>query len=88
LPKATIVKLDPEGAEFIMLPDQIGEMPQVYTWIVKSHPSKTRKQGNLISLFGKRCLQLYWINRHKAVVEPYPHGIIWNGPATIFTIPK
>ncbi len=86
MPDATLVKLDVEGAEFLILPDQIDEMPHVKAWVVEIHPSSRRNPENLIDLFREREYELYWINRQDALVRAYSSPIAWKEPATVFAI--
>lgn len=85
---ATIVKLDVEGAEFIILPDQIDEMSSVHTWIVEIHPSSNRDPNVLIDLFRSRNFELLWVNREKGFIEPYPDSASWKSHTTVFALHK
>lgn len=85
---ATIVKLDVEGAEFVILPDQIDEMQEVHSWIVEIHPSADRNPEALISLFRARDFKLMWVNRDDTSVEPYPDGASWKSHTTVFALRK
>ncbi len=85
---ATIVKLDIEGAEFIVLPDQIDEMPTVHTWIIEIHPATSRQPVFLVDLFRRRDFELFWVNREGALVEPYPGSACWESHATIVAVRK
>jgi len=83
---ATIVKLDVEGAEFIILPDQIDEMPGVHTWIVEIHPYSGRNPCVLIDLFRRKGFRLLWVNRERTLVEPYPDSASWESHTTVFAV--
>jgi FkbM family methyltransferase len=85
---ATIVKLDVEGAEFIILPDQIDEMPRVHTWIVEIHPSDSRNPLLLVDLFRRKDFELLWVNRDRTLVEPYPDSASWKSHTTVFALRK
>lgn len=80
---ATIVKLDVEGEEFRILPDQLTEMTAVHTWIVEVHPWKTRNPLDLIRLFSSSGFELKWINRASLAVELYPADADWSVHTTL-----
>lgn len=88
LKDATIVKLDVEGAEFTILPNQIDEMSNVHTWIKEIHPTPTRDPNVLIDLLRKKEFELLWVNREGAFVEPYPDPLSWKSHNTVFAIRK
>ncbi len=70
---ATVVKLDVEGAEFEIIPDQIDEMPDTHTWIIELHPA----YGNPRSLtreFLDRGFQASMLDREKNSVTQYEQG--------------
>jgi FkbM family methyltransferase len=86
MPDATIVKLDIEGAEFDVLPDQIDEMRHVHTWIVEIHPYGGQNPEQLIDLLVQRDFKILWVNRDLNRVEPYPTGTVWHSHTTIFAV--
>lgn len=69
---ATIIKLDIEGEEFRVLPDQIDELPNVHTWIIEIHPWKTRNPLDLMPILTERFADVQWVNKTAMRVEPYP----------------
>ncbi len=81
-PKATVVKLDIEGEEFKVLPDQLDQMPHAHTWIVEIHPWKTRDPHQLLPLLQSR-FDVLWINRATMTIEPYPANADWSGHSTV-----
>ena len=58
LPDATVVKLDIEGAEFGVLPDQLDAMSAVHTWIVEVHPGYGHDPAIVLDLFRARAFEL------------------------------
>ncbi len=81
-PAATIVKLDIEGEEFKVLPDQLDEMKNVHTWIIEIHPWKTRNPQTILPLLTDR-FDVEWINRKTLTVEPYPNDADWSLHTTV-----
>lgn len=81
-PEATIVKLDIEGEEFRVLPDQLDQMPKTHTWIIEIHPWKTRDPYKLLPILEER-FDVQWINRATMSVEPYPQDADWSSHATV-----
>jgi FkbM family methyltransferase len=81
-PDATVVKLDIEGEEFRVLPDQLDEMPGVHTWIIEIHPWKTRDPHTLMPLLIAR-FDVLWINRAALRVEKYPSHADWSAHTTV-----
>jgi FkbM family methyltransferase len=84
LPNATIIKLDIEGAEFSVLPDQIDDMSSCHTWIVEVHPGANQAPEVLIDAFKTRGFSVFWVNRHNLIVEDYPVLPNWDTHTTIF----
>lgn len=85
VPDPTVVKLDVEGAEFYILPDQLHRMPTVKHWIIEVHPSARRDPHKLMRLLLDREFDLHWVNRAAMRVEPYPHGTAdWSTHTTVF----
>lgn len=81
-PKATVIKLDIEGEEFKVLPDQVDEMKHAHTWIIEIHPWKTRDPHQLMPLLTSR-FDVMWVNRATMSVEPYPENADWSVHSTI-----
>jgi FkbM family methyltransferase len=90
LPDAHVIKLDIEGEEFDIIPNQIDEMIQADTWIVEVHPFSYQAKGKhpdiLIEEFTRRGYEILWVNRKKNRVEPYSSGTQWDIHSTIFAI--
>ena len=81
---ATVIKLDIEGEEFRVLPDQIDALPGVHTWIIEVHPWTTRDPHQLMPLLQQR-FDVRWVNRATMRVEPYPaSGADWSNHTTVF----
>ncbi len=81
-PDATVVKLDIEGEEFRVLPDQLDEMKGVHTWIIEIHPWKTRDPQALMPLLTAR-FDVLWVNRTAMRVEKYPIDADWSVHTTV-----
>ena len=79
-PKAEVVKLDIEGAEYAVIPDALGSM-KIESWIIECHPPK---QDELARQLADHGYELHWVNRAKLIVEPYELGTIWPGHSTLF----
>ena len=87
MPDAEIIKLDIEGAEFDVIPDSIGDLVNVRTWIVEVHPSKYHLPDELVDQFKENNYQLLWVNRDRVCVEKYKLGTQWNfHHTTIFAV--
>lgn len=86
LPDATIVKLDIEGEEFAILPQQIDAMPTVHTWNTEIHPGKGRKPQQLLDAFLSRGFELLWVNRATCRVEPWPMELPWTTRTSVIAI--
>jgi FkbM family methyltransferase len=85
---ATIIKLDVEGAEYKIIPDQIDEMASAHTWIVEIHPHAGGCPSFLINVFREKGYDIKWVNREGNIVEPYPSNAKWNTHTTIFATRK
>ena len=83
---ATVAKLDIEGTEFDVFPEQMDEMPLVHSWIVEIHPSSGKDPEAIIQAFRKRDFDILWVNREKNIVEPYVDGSSWTSHTTIFAV--
>lgn len=82
-PDATVIKLDIEGEEFRVLPDQMDELPGVHTWIIEIHPWTTRDPLKLMPLLLARFDDVRWVNKAAMRVEPYPADADWSGHTTV-----
>lgn len=83
LPDATVVKLDIEGAEYHVLPEQIDDMPDAHTWIVEIHPSAGKDPDLLVRAFQHRGFDTWWFNRKANRVERYPDDALWETRTSI-----
>ncbi len=81
-PDATVIKLDIEGEEFKVIPDQIDEMKKAHTWIIEIHPWKTRDPHTLMPELTRR-FDVQWVNRAAMAVEPYPENADWSVHSTV-----
>jgi FkbM family methyltransferase len=88
MPDATVVKLDIEGHEFVMLPQALEELKSVHSWIIEVHPSAERNPDELAGWLLEKGFTLRWVNREKNIVEPYRPGTQWSIHSTIFAIRK
>lgn len=83
---ATVVKVDIEGEEFSIFPEQLDAMPQVHTWNVEIHPGKGREPGLLLDAFVSRGYTLYWVNRDSCTIERYPLEQAWTTRTSFIAI--
>jgi FkbM family methyltransferase len=62
---ADVVKLDIEGAEFIVFPNALKDMPTVDTWIVEVHPWGwvASNERDIFTPFLRQNFELFWIDR-------------------------
>ena len=81
--EASIIKLDIEGEEFAVLPQQLGDLPKLETLIVEIHPWKTRDPHKLVPVLQEHFSNLQWVNREAMRVEPYPSDANWISHTTI-----
>jgi len=88
-PDADVVKLDIEGAEYVVIPACLDDM-QAHTWIVECHLSSWRghnwpgcNPGDLAYLFKAHDFRLDWVNRETMRVEPYLIGTEWKTHSTL-----
>ncbi|MGH6945569.1 MAG: FkbM family methyltransferase [Geminicoccaceae bacterium] len=83
---ATIVKLDIEGAEFLVLPSEIDELSAAHTWIVEIHSIRDRDPQTILDAFRNRGFDLWWVNRDDGRVEPYPAGTPWTSRTSLIAV--
>ena len=77
-----IYKIDIEGDEFKLLPNEIDLFPHVHTWIVEVHP----KYGNpeiIAKYFLDRKFSLLKVDRDTMRIREYIENEKWNGHATL-----
>ena len=86
LPDATVAKVDIEGEEFEIFPEQIDAMSGVHTWNVEIHPGTGRHPQKILEAFASRGFQLLWVNRDSCEVEPYPLAQPWTTRTSIIAI--
>jgi len=84
-PKAQVVKLDIEGAEYVVIPEALESM-NVESWIIEFHAGHNIKEAPDLTaeLLREAGYELDWVNREKNVVEPYKIGTEWKTHSTIF----
>jgi len=75
-----VVKLDIEGAEYVVMPEAL-EALDVEAWIIECHPPYQDKLAEEISEYDYR---LDWVNRETMKVEPYRIGTRWPSHSTLF----
>jgi FkbM family methyltransferase len=88
-PEAQVVKLDIEGAEYVVIPACLDDM-RAHTWIVECHLSNWRGHNwpectpdILARLFRDHGFKLDWVNREATRVEPYRIGTEWKTHSTL-----
>ena len=79
MPNAQIVKIDIEGGEFEILPEQIDSLPECEVWIIEIHPQFGDPETIAA---GFKDWELLKVNREKMTVEPYQHDK-WQTHATL-----
>lgn len=84
-PKAQVVKLDIEGAEYAVIPEALETM-HVESWIIEMHSGHDVKEAQDMTsrMLAKAGYELHWVNREKMRVEPYALGTVWPGHSTLF----
>ena len=78
--KPDVYKMDIEGTEFEMFPNEFNDNPQVHTWIIEIHPA----QGNpddIARIF--KGFKLLKVDREQLAVVPYEIGSPWKTHATL-----
>ena len=81
-----VVKLDIEGAEYVVVPDGLATC-NVDSWIIEAHSgnqTEPNAQDHLARLLKDDGYELDWVNREKMVVEQYKLGTIWPDHSTLF----
>lgn len=78
-PNAQVAKIDIEGGEFEILPEQVDTLPECEVWIVEIHPQYGDPE---IIAGGFKDYELFKVNREKMIVEPYQHDE-WKTHATL-----
>jgi len=81
-----VVKLDIEGAEYVVVPDGLATC-NVDSWIIEAHSgnqTEPNAQDHLARLLKDDGYELDWVNREKMVVERYKLGTIWPDHSTLF----
>jgi FkbM family methyltransferase len=86
LPGATVAKVDIEGEEFGIFPQELDAMPEVHTWNVEIHPGKGRDSDGLLKTFASRGFELLWVNRDTCQVETYPQARPWTTRTSIIAV--
>ena len=85
-PKAQVVKLDIEGAEYAVIPWALEHMPQIESWIIEFHVSEDMPDAPDVfaQMLASASYTLDWVNREKMVIEPYEFGTEWKTHSTLF----
>jgi len=81
-----VVKLDIEGAEYMVIPDAL-ETCNIDSWIIEAHSgnqTEANVQDHLARLLKDDGYRLNWVNRETMKVEPYQLGTIWPDHSTLF----
>ena len=86
LPDATVAKVDIEGAEIDVLPEQLDRMTAVHTWIVEIHPGFGFDPETIVSLFRARGFALHVLDRARASVVPWPDGAVWRERTSLIAL--
>lgn len=86
MPEATVAKIDIEGAEAAVLPQQIDAMPRVHTWMVELHPDLGADTKAIIALFVERGYALHRLDRAAAAVVPFAPDDTWDGRSTLIAV--
>jgi len=83
--KAEVVKLDVEGAEYVVIPEALETM-NVESWIIEFHSGHSVEAAPDITaeLLKENGYRLDWVNRETMKVEPYKIGTEWKTHSTIF----
>lgn len=82
---ATIVKLDIEGAEFEVVPEQIDELPDARVWIVEIHPRRDKNPDLVLDAFRTRSFDLWWGEPTTGEIKPY-RAQPWKTRTTLIAI--
>jgi hypothetical protein len=80
--KPGIYKVDIEGAEFRLFPDELKRYPSVHTWIVEIHPADG-EPNKLAGMFLDAGFELLKVDRKLMQVRPYDLGEKWKTHATL-----
>lgn len=83
LPSASVVKLDIEGMEFDILPDEIDRMPSTQSWIVEVHPAYG-DPNRLASEFLSRDFRGDFVDRDSSTVVSYDLSSSVTSATTFF----
>lgn len=89
-PKPTIVKLDIEGAEFLVLPEALNECQTVNTWIVEIHQWAFESLGSkdIINPFLDYGFNIGWIDRYEdnPIYKPLEGIVEWKMQSTLLAV--
>lgn len=86
LPDATVVKLDIEGTEFALFPEQIDILQTAHTWVVEIHPASGRDPQMILDAFTDRGFELWWVDRPGRRVERYPRDTPWSSRTSLIAL--
>jgi FkbM family methyltransferase len=85
MPEATVVKLDIEGAEFEVVPEQIDDLADAQVWIVEIHPGRGRDPDLVLDAFRTRPFDLWWGEPTTGQIKPY-RAQPWKTRTTLIAI--
>jgi FkbM family methyltransferase len=86
MPDATIVKLDIEGAEFLVLPEAIDELTCAQMWSVEIHPGAGKDPQSLLKMFEDRGFELWWLDRAGGGIARYPATMPWSERTSLIAL--
>jgi len=68
---ATVLKVDIEGQEFSVVPDQLDDMRDARAWIVEIHPGMGGNPAAVTGAFRARGYELWWNEPSSGDFRPY-----------------
>jgi hypothetical protein len=69
--EATVLKIDIEGQEFRVIPEQLDDMSEARAWIVEIHPGVGGDPADVTRAFRDRGYDLWWNAPTSGEFEPY-----------------
>jgi FkbM family methyltransferase len=82
-PRATVVKLDIEGTEFAILPEQAATLPDVHSWIIEYHARHGDSDASVQAWQSMGYTASFVDKAHNQVV-PYRAGALGRQSTTVF----
>lgn len=77
----SVYKMDIEGYEFDLFPEELEKNPQVHTWILELHPSIGRDPNTIADIF--KNFELLKVDREIMSVVQYDRNKKWKTHATL-----